>query len=103
MAHRESITPHPPILQVGELLRAKRKVTHPGLVEKLELEFKYPDSLPGGFPGQLDDLPSCAPYTRPTGSSPGLSHLVIGTEIPAGAQARILSDPDEFIFPTSLL
>lgn len=87
-AHRESVTPHPPILQMGEPLRAKRKVAHPGLVEKLGLELKYPGSLPGGFPGQRDDFPFHAPYTRPTGPSPGLPHRVSGTDIPTGAPAR---------------
>ena len=32
-----------------------------GLVEKLGAELKYPGSMPGGLPGQLDDFLLCVP------------------------------------------
>lgn len=73
-AHHESIFPHPLILQMGEL-RSKRQATQARSGEELGVETKSPNSLPGGFPGQLDNFLSSVPNARPSGSSLGLSCL----------------------------
>ena len=67
----------------GEL-RSWRKVAQAGLAEELGAELKYPGSMPGGLPGQLDDFLLCVPNCV---LSTGLLILVNGTNSPPGAQA----------------